>query len=97
MHTPKELMFAIGLESAIVAAGCEDAVTLVAGKTVSADGAAPKVHCSIAPFTTTWPAMEADFTLASAAPESPKSLRGNLDCMPKTAGTLDKPIPPQST
>ena len=32
---------------------CDDTVTLATGKTVSEDGAAPNVHCSIAPFTTT--------------------------------------------
>jgi hypothetical protein len=53
MHTPNGLMFVMGFESVIVAAGCDDAITLATGKTVSADGAAPKVHCSIAPFTTT--------------------------------------------
>lgn len=62
-------MFAIGCESMIVAAGCEDAITLGVGNTVSADGAAPKVHCSIAPFTTTWPAMTIDSTRGTTAPE----------------------------
>jgi hypothetical protein len=52
MHTPNDLMFAMGFESMIVAAGCDDAITLVTGKTVSGDGAAPKVHCNIAPLTT---------------------------------------------
>jgi hypothetical protein len=63
-------MFVIGLESMIVATGCEDTMVLVTGKTVSADGAAPNVHCNIAPFTTSKPAMEADSTLTTTAPES---------------------------
>jgi hypothetical protein len=58
MHTPNGLMFVMGSESMIVAAGCDDTVTPATGKTDSEDGAAPKVHCSIAPFTTTWPAMK---------------------------------------
>jgi hypothetical protein len=53
MHTPNGLMFVMGFESVIVAAGCDDAITLATGNTVSEDGAAPKVHWNIAPFTTT--------------------------------------------
>jgi len=49
MHTPKGLMFTIGLLSMMFAAGIFDALTIFAGKTDKAEGAAPKEHISIAP------------------------------------------------
>lgn len=55
MHMPNGGMFTNGLLSMIVAAGMFVAVTLAVGKTFSALGAAPKLHCIIAPVTTSVP------------------------------------------
>ena len=57
MHMPNEEMFAIGLKSMIVAAGCDITVTRVTGRTVSGDGVVPIAHLIIAPLPTTPPAM----------------------------------------
>lgn len=49
MHIPKGMIFTIGLLSMMFAAGMFDALTMLAGRTVRLEGAAPKVHISIAP------------------------------------------------
>ena len=50
-HMPNGGTFTIGAKSIMVAAGVP-ASTPVAGKTVSVDGAAPKLHCMTAPAQT---------------------------------------------
>jgi hypothetical protein len=45
LHKPKGMMLLIGMLSMIVAAGALLALTRVAGRTIMALGAAPKVHC----------------------------------------------------
>ena len=50
-HMPKVGMFTIGTWSMIVAAGV-GALTRLAGRTMSEQGAAPKLHCNMAPMTT---------------------------------------------
>ena len=51
MHTPKGGMFAIGLKSMMLAKGLPD-MTHEAGGTTIVLGAAPKVHCRVAPIVT---------------------------------------------
>ncbi len=55
MHTPKGMMFAIGLLSMIVAIGFDSAITRLSGMTISDDGATPNEHLSIAPVATGCP------------------------------------------
>lgn len=52
LQVPKGMMFTIGTWSMIFAAGGPSAITLFFGSTTSVDGAAPKVHCSMAPMET---------------------------------------------
>lgn len=52
VHIPKVGMFATGLWSMMLAAGLPSTITRLAGGTIRADGAAPKLHCIIAPMTT---------------------------------------------
>jgi hypothetical protein len=51
-HMPNGMMFFIGTWSMIVATGMALDVVLFSGVTTNVDGANPKVHCSMAPFTT---------------------------------------------
>jgi hypothetical protein len=55
MHIPNGAIFTMGLLSIILAIGCDDVITALSGKTVSVPGAAPKVHCSVAPLHTAIP------------------------------------------
>jgi hypothetical protein len=65
---------------------------LATGKTVSVDGAAPKVHCNIAPFTTIWPAMKP--TLCSQpTPHLLVTRAHNPPANPKAAPNRTKMIP----
>jgi hypothetical protein len=48
-HMPKGAMFSVGTKSMIVAAGILEQLTLRTGKTVSVEGAAPKLHARAAP------------------------------------------------
>jgi hypothetical protein len=57
IHIAKGIMLTCGTESMTVATGCAAAVTPVVGATTSAEGAAPKAHCNIAPLTASIPAM----------------------------------------
>lgn len=52
MHMPKGAMFAIGWLSMILAAGVPPALHLLAGSTLSVEGAMPNVHIIMAPETT---------------------------------------------
>ena len=54
-HMPNGMMFTMGLLSMMLAAGGPPHIVRLAGKTESADGATPNVHCSIAPATVSWP------------------------------------------
>jgi hypothetical protein len=54
LHIPKGGIFAAGLLSMILAIGM-DVVILLTGGTCKAPGAAPKLHCSIAPPHTLYP------------------------------------------
>ncbi|HEX3683277.1 MAG TPA: hypothetical protein VHU83_12135 [Bryobacteraceae bacterium] len=51
LHIPKGMTFTIGLPSIMLAAGVP-VITRFAGSTANEDGAAPKLHCSIAPIHT---------------------------------------------
>ena len=51
LHIPKGAIFTMGALSIIVAAGVP-VLTMAVGKTVSGVGAAPKLHCNIAPIQT---------------------------------------------
>jgi len=53
-HMPNGMMFTIGLLSMMLASGVAVS-TLFAGKTASVLGAAPKLHCNIAPMQTCIP------------------------------------------
>jgi hypothetical protein len=57
MHIPNGEIFAPGLKSIIVAAGCEATITRGAGSTVSVEGVVPNEHLIIAPLPTTPPGM----------------------------------------
>jgi hypothetical protein len=48
LHKPKGKIFTIGLLSIMLAIGWAD-MTRLAGRIISVDGAAPKLHCSMAP------------------------------------------------
>ncbi len=52
LHIPKGGMFTIGLKSMMLAAGLFSTITRLTGRTISDDGAIPKLHCIIAPMTT---------------------------------------------
>ena len=52
LHMPKGMMFVMGMWSMMFAAGGPSAMTLFFGSTTSVEGAAPKVHCSVAPMET---------------------------------------------
>jgi len=54
LHIPKGSMLTIGAKSIIVAAGAV-AITRFTGSTVNVDGAAPKLHCKLAPLHTRTP------------------------------------------
>lgn len=53
VHIPKGMMFVIGMLSMIHAAGILLHITLAFGRTLSTDGAIPKLHISCAPEVTT--------------------------------------------
>jgi hypothetical protein len=55
LHVPNGMMFIIGAKSMIFAAGALSAFVMLVGKTIKLDGAAPKLHLSIAPIFTNWP------------------------------------------
>jgi len=55
VHMPNGAMLSIGTWSMIVAAGLPPAIVNPVGSTASTDGAAPKLHCSEAPFVTCMP------------------------------------------
>ncbi len=59
MHMPNGMMFVIGTKSMIVAAGTTLAFVRLMGSTTKVDGAAPKGHCSMAPWTT-WSGIAKD-------------------------------------
>ena len=52
LQTPKGRMFNMGMWSMMFAAGMLLVMTVFTGNTTSVDGAAPKLHCSIAPIQT---------------------------------------------
>ena len=52
VHIPKGIMFVIGMLSIIDAAGILLHITLAVGRTLSTDGAIPKLHISCAPEVT---------------------------------------------
>jgi hypothetical protein len=52
VHMMKGIIFAIGLLSMMVAAGCFEAFTMLAGITVIVLGPVPKEHWSVAPLLT---------------------------------------------
>jgi len=54
LHIPNGMMFIIGTKSMMFAAGGPSPSTLFLGSTTSVDGAAPKLHWSIAPMETCW-------------------------------------------
>jgi len=58
VHIPKLGIFTTGLWSMMLAAGLPSTVTRLAGSTIRADGAAPKLHCIIAPMTTCFAIVE---------------------------------------
>ena len=67
MHTPKVGMFADGLKSMIVAAGCEAAITGRGfGSATSVDGDDPSAHIMVAPLLTTEPAMCPSYSAMAA-------------------------------
>lgn len=55
LHIPNGGMFTKGLLSIIVAAGDPPANVLSVGSTTRELGASPKLHCIMAPATTSWP------------------------------------------
>ena len=61
LHIPKGRMFTIGLKSMMFAAGLPSTITRLAGRTISDDGATPKLHCIIAPMTTCFAIAENSF------------------------------------
>jgi hypothetical protein len=52
VHMPNGGMFAIGMQSVIVATGRLTAIVFLAGGTTSVDGASPNVHMIVEPITT---------------------------------------------
>ena len=52
LHIPNGMMLTIGLWSMMFAAGTNDVITLLTGRTTSELGATPKLHCSKAPMQT---------------------------------------------
>jgi hypothetical protein len=52
VHMPNGMMLVIGTWSWIVAAGCLLDNILLTGKTASDEGAMPKLHARLAPWTT---------------------------------------------
>jgi len=52
LHIPNGGIFTTGLKSVMFAAGLFSTITRLAGRTISEDGATPKLHCIIAPMTT---------------------------------------------
>ena len=52
LHMPNGMMLTIGLWSMMFAAGTNDVITLLTGRTTSELGATPKLHCSMAPMQT---------------------------------------------
>jgi len=52
LHIPKGGIFTTGLKSMMFAAGLFSTITRLTGRTIRDDGAAPKLHCIIAPMTT---------------------------------------------
>jgi len=52
LHIPKGGIFTTGLKSMMFAAGLFSTITLLTGRTIRDDGAAPKLHCIIAPMAT---------------------------------------------
>jgi hypothetical protein len=52
LHIPKGGIFTTGLKSMMFAAGLFSTITRLTGRTISEDGATPKLHCIIAPMTT---------------------------------------------
>jgi hypothetical protein len=65
-HTPKVGMFADGLKSMIVAAGCEQDITRGVGSATSVDGDDPSAHIMVAPLLTTEPAMGPGYSAVAA-------------------------------
>ena len=55
LQTPKGKIFTRGLWSMMFAAGMLLVITLFTGNTNSVEGAAPKLHCSMAPIHTCMP------------------------------------------
>jgi len=53
LHVPKGMMFVMGIESMMFAAGFTSPVTVGVG-TAKTDGAEPEVHWSCAPIDTSW-------------------------------------------
>ena len=66
MHAPKPGMFANGLKSMIVAAGCEQDITRGVGSTTSVEGDDPSAHIMVAPLLTTEPAMGPCYSAVAA-------------------------------
>lgn len=52
LHILKGGIFTTGLKSMMFAAGMFSTTTRLTGRTISDDGATPKLHCIIAPMTT---------------------------------------------
>src|SRR4051794_36272686 len=65
-HMPKGRMFTSGLLSMMLAAGVV-ASTLLAGSTISEEGATPKLHCNMAPVTTWTPMVHSLARMARIA------------------------------
>ena len=65
VHIPKGIIFTIGLLSIILASGI-DVTVLFVGRTLSTDGAIPKLHMSCAPPHTAQPIMSHPFFYSSS-------------------------------
>lgn len=61
-HIPNGMILTKGLWSMILAAGLLLVITLLAGKTIRLEGAAPKLHWSMAPMQTCIPIDQPPFT-----------------------------------
>lgn len=59
LHMPKGITFSMGLLSRMLAAGTPADITKEVGKTARLEGAAPKLHCSNAPWQTCIPMISA--------------------------------------
>ena len=65
LHIPKGGIFTTGLSSMMLAAGLPSTITRLTGSTTRADGAAPKLHCIIAPATTCFAIAETPTSILS--------------------------------